>query len=137
MLFSHYGRVHVARASAIDQHRAAPLEVTPEARERLTPFRERTFRAMYDAAMADGGADVVASAQVIFRELLHDEDMDSFVFVCWVDGSRDDAQSARQRVLACLSDLHPSWTDAERADHARMIYFSAPVLPGHLRRATA
>ena len=47
----------MAQASTVDQHRAVPLEITPEAREQLTPFRERTFRAMYDAAMADGGAD--------------------------------------------------------------------------------
>ena len=31
--------------------RSVPLEVTPEARPLLTPFRERTFRAMHEAAI--------------------------------------------------------------------------------------
>lgn len=114
----------MAQASALGKHRAVPLEITLEARERMTPFRERTFRTMYDAAMADGGSDVLASATVILRESLQDEDEDLLSLACWMDGSSDDADKAHRRIVSRILDLFPMWTEAECEDYARMISFS-------------
>ena len=110
----------MAQASAVDQHRAAPLEITPEARERLTPFLERTFRAMYAAAMADGGVDVIDSARLIFYVSPYDEEQDTLSLACWVDGKSDDANRVHWRVSVCLSELHASWSEAELADYKSM-----------------
>jgi len=124
----------VARAPAIDQHRAAPLEITPEARERLTPFRERTFRAMYDAAMADGGAEVIASAQVIFNQPIGGELDDTLDLVCWVDGNWDEVGVIRHRVIDRILALRPTWSKKELADYIHMIWFDALLLPEARRR---
>ena len=83
----------MAQAFATGKHRAAPLEITPEARERLTPFRERTFRAMYDAAMADGGAEVIYRAVLIFYVSPYDEEEDHLSLACWLSATREDAEA--------------------------------------------
>ena len=127
----------MAQASTVDHHRAAPLEITPEARERLTPFRERTFRAVYDAAMADGGADVIDSAQVFFYVSPYDEEQDSLALACWIDGTPEDARNVHSRISGRLSELYASWSEAERADYVRMMRFSTPILPERLRGASA
>lgn len=127
----------MAQTSATGKHRAAPLEITPEAREWLTPFRERTFRAMYDAAIADGGAEVIASAQLVFEQPIWGELDDTLSLACWVDGTREEAQQVEQRISVCISALHQAWSEAERADYAHIITFAAPLLPEHLRRASA
>ena len=112
-------------------------KITPEARERLTPFRERTFRAVYDAAMADGGADVIASAQVIFYVSPYDEEQDSLALACWIDGTSDDARKVHRRISGCISELQDSWSEAERVDYVRMMRFSTPIVPERLRNASA
>ena len=128
----------MAQAFATGKHRAAPLEITPEARERLTPFRERTFRAMYDAVMADGGAEVIAEAQVIFEQPISGDLDDMLRLVCWVDGTRDEAKVIRHRVLDCELALRPTWSEEELADYIHMIRFDAPLTPeARLRNASA
>lgn len=128
----------MAQAFATGKHRAAPLEITPEARERLTPFRERTFRAMYDAAMADGGAEVIASAQLIFEQPISGDLDDTLRLVCWVDGTRDEAKVIRHRVFDCELVLRPTWSEEELADYVHMIGFDTPLTPeARLRNASA
>ena len=114
----------MAKAPAVGHHRAAPLEITPEARERMTPFRERTFRAMYDAAMADGGAEVIARAQVIFYVSPYDEDEDRLSLACWLKATREDAEVVLGRIIDCVLGLESKWSEAERTDYRRMIAFS-------------
>ena len=135
--FHSSGRVHVAQVSAVGQHRSVPLEITPEARKRLTLFRERTFRAVYDAAMADGGGEVIESAQVFFYVSPYDEDQDSLALACWIDGTPEDARKVHSRISGRLSELYASWPEAERADYVRMMRFSTPILPERLRGASA
>ena len=128
----------MAQASAIGKHRAAPLEITPEARERLTPFRERTFHAMYDAAMADGGAEVITEAQVIFEQPISGDLDDTLRLVCWMDGTRDEAEVIRHRVFDRMLALRPTWSEEELADYIHMLWFDAPLTPeARLRNASA
>ena len=127
----------MAKAPTVDKHRAVPLEITPEAREQLTPFRERTFRAMYDAAMADGGAAVIMSAQVIFEQPIWGELDDTLGLVCWVDGTWDEAEVIRHRVTDRMLALRPTWSKKELADYIHMIWFDAPLIPERLRDASA
>ena len=49
----------MAQAAEAMYPRPVPLLITPEARERMTPFRERVFRELYAAAREDGGADAL------------------------------------------------------------------------------
>ena len=114
----------MAQAFATGKHRAVPLEITPEAHEQLTPFRERTFRAMYDAAMADGGAEVIENATIILRDSLHDEDEAVLSLACWMDSSWEDAEKVHRRIVARILDLFPTWTEAECEDYAHMVSFS-------------
>ena len=114
----------MARAYATKQHRAAPLEITLEARERLTPFRERTFRAMYDAAMADGGAEVIYRAVLIFYVSPYDEEEDHLSLACWLNATREDAEVVTGRIIDHVLGLRPTWSEEEREDYRRMISFS-------------
>ena len=102
--------------------RSVPLEVTPEARSLLTPFRERTFRAMHEAALEDGGAEIIVSAAIVRRDSLSpDFDTDVTLF-CEVDAPWEKAFEIERRItLRVANDLFPSWSEAERGDYARWI----------------
>ena len=114
----------MAQASTVGKHRAVPLEITPEAREQLTPFRERTFRAMYDAAMADGGADVIYRAMLVFNVSPRHEEDDNLSLACWLNATREDAEVVMDRIIDCVLGLESAWSEAELADYRRMITFS-------------
>ncbi len=119
----------MAQPAETAQSRPAPLHITPQARKRLTPFRERTFRAMYEAALADGGADIIESAEVILWESDVDPDWETtLLLVCWVDGSHEDARKVEWRVDEWVVRLRPSLSEAERKDLVRWNNFHANSL---------
>ena len=63
---------------------------------------------MYDAAMADGGAEVIASAQVIFNQPIWGELDDTLDLVCWVDGTPDEArQDTAWRISDRMAGVAP------------------------------
>ena len=102
--------------------RSVRLEVTPEARPLLTPFLERTFRAMHEAALEDGGAEIIVSAAIVRRDSPSpDFDTDVTLF-CEVDASWEKAFEVERRItLRVANDLFPAWSEAERCDYARWI----------------
>ena len=112
--------------------RSVPLEVTPEARPLLTPFRERTFRAMHEAALEDGGAEVIVSAAIVRRDPISPDLETELALVCWVDAPWEEARKVDARIVRRLLDLHPLWTEAERKDYIRWIRYNAPPIPERL-----
>ena len=112
--------------------RSVPLEVTPEARPLLTPFRERTFRAMHEAALEDGGAEVIVSAAIIRRDPISPDLETELSLACWVDAPWEEARKVHARIVQRLVGLHPLWTEAERKDSIRWIHFSATPVPERL-----
>ena len=116
----------MAQAAETAQSRPSPLNITPKARKRLTPFRERTFRAMYEAALADGGADIIESAEIILDESDVDPDRETALcLVCWVDGSHKDAMKIFHRMAERATSLWASLAEAERKDWVRWITYDA------------
>ena len=110
-----------AAASTAAPRLSVPLEVTPEARPLLTPFRERTFRAMHEAALEDGGAEIIVSAAIVLRESPPDFDPDLTLFY-EVDASWEKAFEVERRIIRRVTDvLFPSWSEAERSDYARLL----------------
>lgn len=121
----------MAQAAETAQSCPAPLSITPKARKRLTPFRERTFRAMYEAALADGGADIIKSAELILWESDVDPDWETtLLLVCWVEGSHEDARKVEWRVDEWVVRLRPSLSEGERKDLVRWTNFHANSLVG-------
>ena len=108
--------------------RSVPLEVTPEARPLLTPFRERTFRAMHEAALEDGGAEIIVSAAIVRLDPISPDLETELSLFCEVDASWEEARKAQRRItLRVANDLFPTWSDAERGDYSRWIGWS--VIP--------
>ena len=120
----------MAQALKTASPRPAPLEIRPEARTLLTGFRERTLRALYDAALADGGADVISEAYVYLHEP-HEEEPASVGLICWVDGTEQDQQKAWSRMVEREAAMWQSWTAEERED-AFPMRFSASLIPERL-----
>ena len=111
-----------AAASTAAPRRSVPLEVTPEARPLLTPFRERTFRAMHEAALEDGGAEIIVSAAIVLRESPSPDFDPDLTLFCEVDASWEKAFEAKRRIIRRVTDvLFPSWSEAERSDYARLL----------------
>ena len=106
--------------------RSAPLEITAEARPLLTPFLERTFRAMHEAALEDGGAETIVSAAIVRRESAS-PDFDTDVTLFYeVDATWKKAFEIERRISERVAnDLFPSWSEAERDDYARWIGWRA------------
>ncbi len=115
----------MAQAAETAHIRPVSLTITPKARKRLTPFRERTFRAMYEAALADGGADVIEIAEVIYDGPIDGSFEWSLHLVCWIDGSHEDAMKMWRRVMDWRMSVWPSLSEAERRDWNRWISFDA------------
>ena len=116
----------MAQAADAMQPRPVPLHVTPEARKRLTPFRERVFRELYDAAIADGGADIMRIAEVIWWDSDVDPEWEPRLLLSlWVDGSHGDAEVVASRMDARMGSLWESLTEAERTDRVRWISYGA------------
>ena len=108
--------------------RSVPLEVTTEARPLLTPFRERTFRAMHEAALEDGGAEIIVSAAIVRRDSLSPDFETDVTLFCEVDAPWAKAFEVQHRItLRVVNDLFPSWSEAERRDYSRWIGWS--VIP--------
>lgn len=120
----------MAQALKTTTHRPAPLEIRPEARPLLTEFIESILRSLYDAAMSDGGADVIAQAYVYAHEP-HEEDSASAALACWVDGTESDQQKTWGRMVRHEAAMWQSWSAAEREEAFR-IRFSAPLIPERL-----
>ena len=120
----------MAQALKTTTHRPAPLEIRPEARPLLTEFREGILRALYDAAMSDGGADIVAQAYVYAYEP-QEEDAASVALACWVDGTESDQQKTWGRMVRREAAMWQSWSVAEREEAFR-VRFSAPLTPERL-----
>ena len=112
--------------------RSVPLEVTPEARPLLTPFRERTLRAMHEAAIEDGGAEVIVSAAIVRLDPISPDLGTELSLVCRVDAPWEEARKMDARIVQRLMDLHPLWTEAERADYIRWIHYDAMPVPERL-----
>ena len=107
---------------------SVPLEVTPEARPLLTPFRERTFRAMHEAALEDGGAEVIVNAAIVRLDPISPDLETEITLFCEVDASWEKAFEVQRRItLRVANDLFPSWSEAERGDYAQWIGWS--VIP--------
>ena len=121
-----------AAASTAATMRSVPLEVTPEARPLLTPFRERTFRAMHEAALEDGGAEIIVSAAIIRRDPISPDLETELALACWVDAPWEEARKVDARIIRRIVDLDLLWTQAEREDYLRWIHFSATPLPERL-----
>lgn len=120
----------MAQALKTASPRPAPLEIRPEARPLLTEFRERTLRALYDAALADGGSDVISLAYVYVHEP-HEEEPTSVGLVCWIDGTEQDQQMTWNRMVEGEAAMWRSWTKEERED-AFSMRFSASLTPERL-----
>ncbi len=102
----------MAQAAEMPQSGPAELQITPEARKRITPLQERMYRELHDAALADGGAEAIRVAKVIWRESI-DSDDDKLRLVYWVDGSHDDARNVYLRMLERDFSLRGSLTEEE------------------------
>ena len=112
--------------------RSVPLEVTHEARPLLTPFRERTFRAMHEAALEDGGAEIIVSAAIVRLDPISPDLETELSLVCRVDAPWEEARKMDARIVQRLMDLHPLWTEAERKDYIRWIHYDAVPVPERL-----
>ena len=106
--------------------RSAPLEITAEARPLLTPFLERTFRAMHEAALEDGGAEIIVSAAIVRREWAS-PDFDADVTLFYeVDATWKKAFDLERRISQRVANaLFPSWSEAERGDFLRWVGWHA------------
>lgn len=120
----------MAQALKSATHRPASLEIRADAQPLLTEFRERTLRALYDAAISDGGAEVIARAYVYAHEP-HEEDSASVALACWVDGAESDQQKTWERMLRCETAMWQAWSAEERQE-AFHIRFSASLTPERL-----
>ncbi len=120
----------MAQALKTASPRPVPLEIRPEARPLLTKFRERTLRALYDAALADSGADVISEAYVYVHEP-QEEAPPSVGLVCWIDGTEQDQQKMWDRMVEREAAMWRSWTPRQRED-AFPMRFSASLTPERL-----
>ena len=112
--------------------RSVPLEITPEARPLLTPFLERTFRAMHEAALEDGGAESIVSAAIVRLDPISPDLETELSLVCRVDAPWEEARKVDARIVRRLLDLQPLWTGAERKDYLRWIHYDAVPVPERL-----
>ena len=116
--------------------RSVPLEVTPEARPLLTPFRERTFRAMHEAALEDGGAEVIVSTAIVRLDPISPDLETEISLFCEVDAPWERAFEVQRRITRRVAnDLFPSWSEAERGDYSRWIGWS--VIPAQEHRVAS
>ena len=110
--------------------RTPNLAIMREARALLTPFRRRTLRTMFDAALELGGASLLAEASVDAWLAPAEESDPELVLNLLVDGSWGDVREMESRVIARIAEQFQAWSEEERKDYAHMIYLSVgPLSP--------
>ncbi len=102
--------------------RTAQLHFTPEARELLTPFRKHAFEKLYEFGCKELGAALKSAT--VDADDSHWEPVPPILMLTFVaDVDRYEWSRAHKAITHAEVNQAASWTDAEKADSAKMVYF--------------
>ena len=102
------------------------LQFTPEAKELLTPFRKHAFEMLYEIGCGELGPALESATVSAYHD--YEEPVPPLLMLTFVaDVDRQEWSRAHKAITHAEVKRAASWTDAERADSAKMVFFQ--VIP--------
>ncbi len=98
------------------------LQFTPEAKELLTPFRKRALEMLYEIGCKELGL-ALESAAVAAHYDYSEPVPPILMLTLTADVDRHEWSRSHKAITHAEVKQAASWTDAERADSAKMVYF--------------
>lgn len=96
--------------------------VSPETHQLVTPFRENTFRLIYYLAKREVGL-LFDSASVSTWTAPDEPDSTIVILNIRAHTDRERLKRTRHAILLKIASKARSWSDAERADYSKSVYF--------------
>ena len=102
----------------------AKLDFTTQAEDILTPFRRKALRLLLKAAVASQTKTKVLSASVDAWSPSEEDAFPSLDLLLSVKGTPEALEEVTRSMSAAIAEHAQSWSEEEREDYRRMIYFS-------------
>jgi hypothetical protein len=102
---------------------------SPEAKELLTPFRSEVLKRIRQVAKKELGSSV--ESVTVSNWLNPEEPVPSILVLSIIaDVDRAELRRARQAILNAIAEEASSWTEEQKEDYSKIIYFD--IVPADL-----